>query len=239
MYAVVRTGGKQHKVAEGDIITVERLSGEVGSEVVLDQVLAVSDDGALNLDRKALGEIVVKATIVEQFKGDKVLVFKYKKRKGYARTKGHRQALTKLEIEAIEIPGRPKRAKAAAKPAAKEKPRKAAAKKPAAKAAGKKVPAKVTAPAKQAPAKRAPVKAVAKKPAAKAPAAKAATPKPAAEKKAPAKAAPKKAAPAKAAPAKKAAVPKAAAPKAAAEKKAPAKKAAAPKPKTTPKKKAE
>jgi large subunit ribosomal protein L21 len=239
VYAVVRTGGKQHKVAEGDIITVERLSGDVGSEVVLDQVLAVSDDGALNLDRKALGDIVVKATIVEQFKGDKVLVFKYKKRKGYARTKGHRQALTKLEIEAIEIPGRPKKAKAAAKPAVEEKPAKAAAKKPAAKAAAaKKAPAKAAAPAEEAPAKTeakaAPAKAATAK---KAPAAKAAAPKAAAEKKAPAKAAPKKtaekAAPAKAAPAKKAA-----APKAAAEKKAPAKKAA-PKPKTTPKKKAE
>jgi large subunit ribosomal protein L21 len=229
VYAVVRTGGKQHKVAEGDIITVERLSGEVGSEVVLDQVLAVSDDGALNLDRKSLGEVVVKATIVEQFKGDKVLVFKYKKRKGYARTKGHRQALTKLEIEAIEIPGRPKKAKAAAKPAAEAKPAKAAAKKPAAKKTPAKAEAKAAAPAKAAPAKAPAKKAAPAKPAAakKAPA-KAAAPKPAAEKKAPAKAAPKKAAPAK----------KAAAPKAAAEKKAPAKKAAT-KPKTTPKKKAE
>jgi len=240
VYAVVRTGGKQHKVAEGDIITVERLSGEVGSEVVLDQVLAVSDDGALNLDRKALGDIVVKATIVEQFKGDKVLVFKYKKRKGYARTKGHRQALTKLEIEAIEIPGRPKKAKAAAKPVAEEKPAKAAAKKPAKAAAAKKAPAKAAAPAEKAPAKAeakaaAPAKAAAAK---KAPAAKAAAPKAAADKNAPAKAAPKKAAE-KAAPAKAAPAKKAAAPKAAAAKKAPAKKAAAPRRKTTPKKKAE
>lgn len=216
MYAVIRTGGKQHRVAEGDVIVVESLPGEVGGEVVLDQVLAVADDGDLLVDRKALSGTVVKAVILEQLKGDKVVAFKFKKRKGYARTKGHRQHLTRLEIEAIDVPGRPKKAKAAkvtpkVAPAVKEKPAKAAAKKSAVKAAAKAADKH----AEEKTASKVPVKKAAGRPA---PERKAPGGKPtAAEKKAATakKPAEKKAAPAKAKPAteKKAPVAKTAAAK--------------------------
>lgn len=203
MYAVIRTGGKQHRVAQGDIITVEHLPGEVGATVVFDQVLAVSDDGQLTTEKDELAKASVRATILAQIRDDKVTVFKYKKRKGYARTKGHRQQLTRLEIEAIETSSAakpaPKKAaeakapaeKAAAKkaPAAKASAKKApAAKAPAKKAPEKKAPAKKAGPA-EAAAKPAPKKAAAKQPAAKKPAsggagAKKSTPKkPAAPKK--------------------------------------------------------
>lgn len=144
MQAVIRVGGKQHRVSEGDVIEVEHLPGDVGSTIVLDQVLAISDGGRLTTDRGELAKVTVKATIQDQFRGEKVVVFKYKKRKGYARTRGHRQQLTRLEIAGIEAP-RAAGAKAAPKAEGKGKAaatstKKAPAKKAHARAAKGAVP---------------------------------------------------------------------------------------------------
>ena len=93
MYAIVKTGGKQYKVAAGDILVTEKLQGEIGDKVEL-QAIAVVDG------TKVVADPVV-ATIVDQFKGDKVLVFKFKKRKNYKKLRGHRQLHTRLKIESI------------------------------------------------------------------------------------------------------------------------------------------
>ena len=100
MYAIVTTGGKQYKVAEGDIIDVEKLDAEPGATVKLD-VLMLSDGKKVTVDSAALADAKVEAKVLEQFKGDKQLVFKFEKRKRYHRTRGHRQNLTKIEVGAI------------------------------------------------------------------------------------------------------------------------------------------
>lgn len=97
MYAVVATGGKQYKVEEGDVLEVEKLEGDVGAAVKLPVVLLADGKTAVT-DAKKLAAASVDAEIVEQFKGDKVVIFKFKKRKGYKRTRGHRQNLTRLRI---------------------------------------------------------------------------------------------------------------------------------------------
>ncbi len=101
MYAVVRTGGKQYKVAVDDILRVESLSGEKGDEVTLDDVVMLSDDGGIKTG-KDLDAAQVKGTIVSQFRDKKILVFKKNRRKNYRRTSGHRQSLTELKITAIQ-----------------------------------------------------------------------------------------------------------------------------------------
>ncbi|RME63507.1 MAG: 50S ribosomal protein L21 [Alphaproteobacteria bacterium] len=169
MYAVVKTGGKQYKVAPEQLLTVERLPGEAGDRVELAQVLLVADDKGVRAGTPFLEGVAVAAEIVEQKRGEKIRVFKKIRRHNYRRTKGHRQELTVLRIEAIGAPG------AAAAKAKKTAPKKAPAKTespapdqaPAAKAAPKKAT-----PKKAAPKKAVPVKAAAKKPAAKKPAAK-------------------------------------------------------------------
>ncbi|MCL2655594.1 MAG: 50S ribosomal protein L21 [Coriobacteriia bacterium] len=97
MYAIVATGGKQYKVEEGDTIEVEKLEGEAGASVEL-PVVMIAGDKAVITDAKKLAKATVTAEIVDQFKGDKVVIFKFKKRKGYKRTRGHRQNLTRLRI---------------------------------------------------------------------------------------------------------------------------------------------
>jgi len=97
MYAIVATGGKQYKVAEGDVLEVEKLEGEVGATVELPVVLLAGDKAVVS-DAAKLAKASVSAEIVEQFKGDKVVIFKFKKRKGYKRTRGHRQNLTRLRV---------------------------------------------------------------------------------------------------------------------------------------------
>ncbi|MBW7945369.1 MAG: 50S ribosomal protein L21 [Sphingomonadaceae bacterium] len=155
MFAVVRTGGKQYRVAAEQKITVDRLKGEVGETVQLGDILAIGEGGEL----KDVAGQVVSAEIVAQPKGDKVIVFKKKRRHGYRRRNGHRQLLTVLKITAIgkAAAKAPKAAKVEAAPAAEaaepaEKPAKAAkapkaeaAEKPAAE---KKAPAKKAAKAK-------------------------------------------------------------------------------------------
>lgn len=101
MYAIIRTGGKQYQVAEGDRLRVEKLTGEVGDTVELDDVLMVADGEAVKIGQPAVEGAKVTAKIVEQGKGKKVIVFKKKRRQGYARKKGHRQLFTALEIQGI------------------------------------------------------------------------------------------------------------------------------------------
>jgi len=101
MYAIVSTGGKQYKVAKGDVIDVEKLDAQPGDKVELD-VLMLNDGATTIVDSAALEGKKVEAEVLDQFKGKKVIVFKFKKRKRYRRTKGHRQNLTKLKI--VELP---------------------------------------------------------------------------------------------------------------------------------------
>jgi len=101
MYAIVRTGGKQYQVAAGDTLRVEKLPGEVGDIVELDDVLLVADGEKVTVGQPIVDGACVRAKIVEQGKAKKVLVFKKKKRKGYQVKKGHRQYYTALSIEEI------------------------------------------------------------------------------------------------------------------------------------------
>jgi large subunit ribosomal protein L21 len=166
MFAVVRTGGKQYRVAPGDKIVVEKLAGETGDSIKLDDILLAGEGS----DLKSLSGLTVTAEIIAQAKSDKVTVFKKRRRHNYRRKAGHRQQLTILRITAI---GDQKAEKKVAKPAAEKAP-KAEAAPAAAPAKEAKAPAKASkkAPAKaEKPAAKAPTKA--EKPAAKAAPAKA------------------------------------------------------------------
>ena len=102
MYAIIQTGSKQYKVAVGDIIEVEKLGLEAGAEVTFDQVLAVAgDDGKLNIGTPMVDGAKVSAKVLDEFRAKKIVAFKMKRRKGYRRTIGHRQTLTRVEITAI------------------------------------------------------------------------------------------------------------------------------------------
>lgn len=103
MYAVIKTGGKQYKVSEGDIIKVEKLPVEEGQEVVLDEVLLINDEnGNVKVGKPVVEGAKVIAQVLEQGKGKKIYVMKYKRRKNYRRKKGHRQPFTKIKIQKIE-----------------------------------------------------------------------------------------------------------------------------------------
>jgi len=170
MYAVIKTGGKQYRVANGDVIAVEKLAGEPGSVISLAPVLMLNDDKSSTVGTPIVEGAAVSAAVLEQTRGDKIIVFKKKRRKGYRRTIGHRQDITVLRITDVtgKAKAAPKRAaKAAEKPAEEAKPAKEAEKPAAAKPAAKKA-----APKKPAAKKAAPKKPEAKKPAAKKPAAK-------------------------------------------------------------------
>ena len=99
MYAIIATGGKQYKVAEGDVIKVEKLDAEVDSTVTFDQVLAVGGD-SLKVGSDVASSSV-SATVLEQGRGKKVIVYKYKPKSGYHKKNGHRQAYTKVKIDKI------------------------------------------------------------------------------------------------------------------------------------------
>jgi large subunit ribosomal protein L21 len=103
MYAIVRTGGKQYQVAQGDQLRVEKINGEVGDTVELNDVLMVVQDESVEIGSPLLENAIVKATIVEQGRAKKVIVFKKKKRKGYRLRKGHRQSYTALSIKEISL----------------------------------------------------------------------------------------------------------------------------------------
>lgn len=102
MYAIIKTGGKQYRVQEGDNIFVEKLASDVDSEVVFDQVLAVINDGDVKVGSPVVEGAKVTAKVLEQGKEKKVLVFKYKAKSDYRRRQGHRQPYTKVVIEKIE-----------------------------------------------------------------------------------------------------------------------------------------
>ena len=102
MYAVIRTGGKQARVAPGDRVTVERLSGAVGDSVTLSDVLLVGDEGAPRVGTPLVAGAKVIGTITAQGRGPKITIFKMKRRKGYRRKTGHRQEYTELRIDRIE-----------------------------------------------------------------------------------------------------------------------------------------
>ncbi|MCP1101072.1 large subunit ribosomal protein L21 [Aequitasia blattaphilus] len=100
MYAIIATGGKQYKVEEGDVIKVEKLGVEAGEKVTFDQVLAVSNDD-LKVGSPVLAGASVEASVVENGKGKKVIVYKYKRKTGYHKKNGHRQQYTAVKIEKI------------------------------------------------------------------------------------------------------------------------------------------
>jgi large subunit ribosomal protein L21 len=102
VYAIIRAGGKQYRVEKGDVVRVERLEGKVGSSVTLDDVLLVSaGKGDVKVGSPKVEGASVTGTVVEQSRGAKVRVFKYKKRKHYRRTRGHRQHVTAVRIDAV------------------------------------------------------------------------------------------------------------------------------------------
>lgn len=170
MYAVIKTGGKQYKVAKDDVIAVEKLDAEDGAVVQLTEVLMVGNGSALTAGTPLVDGATVAARVVAQKRDKKIIVFKMKRRKDYRRTRGHRQHLTVLRITDI-LTGGKKLATAAAAAKAEEKPAAKAETKPAAKPAAEKPAAKAEAkPAAKAETKPA-AKPAAKKPAAKKPAA--------------------------------------------------------------------
>lgn len=100
-YAVIQTGGKQYRVSEGDVIEVEKLDVEAGADARFEQVLLVSDGASVSIGSPLVSGAAVTAEVVEQTKAPKVIAFKYKRRKGYHRTVGHRRQITRLKIKTI------------------------------------------------------------------------------------------------------------------------------------------
>jgi large subunit ribosomal protein L21 len=154
MYALVKTGGKQYRVAKDDTILVERIAADEGAEVILNDIVMLADGDKVTIGTPKVEGAAVSATVMRQTRGPKIIIFRRKRRKNHRRTQGHRQDLTLLKINDIAedakklTPAKPaaKTAskKAATKPAAKKAatekpaPKAAAAKKPAAKKAAKK-----------------------------------------------------------------------------------------------------
>ena len=113
MFAVLKTGGKQYKVAKNDIIEIERLPGEAGAQMVFDQILMVGDGAGATAGAPLIAGASVAGTLLEQAKGDKVIVFKKRRRHNYRRKRGHRQELSVVRIDEILTDG----ARPTAKPA--------------------------------------------------------------------------------------------------------------------------
>ena len=101
MYAVVKTGGKQYRVVAGDKLKVEQIPADVGAEVILDQVLMVGEGESVRLGQPILSGATVKATVVSHGRGEKIKIFKMRRRKHYQKHQGHRQGYTELKIDAI------------------------------------------------------------------------------------------------------------------------------------------
>ena len=164
MFAVIRTGGKQYRVAKNDVIFVEKLAGEAGDDIAFPEVLAFGDGETQNVGVPLVQGATVVATVLEQRKGDKVIIFKKKRRHNYRRKKGHRQQLTVVRITDILTGGQQPALKKAAdkpKPEPKAAPAEGATRK--AKAAKAKKPAAKKPAAKKAPAKKKPAAKSAKK----------------------------------------------------------------------------
>ena len=101
MYAVIKTGGKQYRVASGEKIKVEQIAADVGQEIVIDQVLAVSDGSAIKVGTPLVSGATVTVTVLSHGKHDKVRIFKMRRRKHYQKRQGHRQNFTEIEISAV------------------------------------------------------------------------------------------------------------------------------------------
>ena len=101
MYAVVKTGGKQYRVVAGDKLKVEQIPADVGAEVILDQVLMIGEGESVRLGQPTVAGATVKATVVSHGRGDKIKIFKMRRRKHYQKHQGHRQGFTELKIDAI------------------------------------------------------------------------------------------------------------------------------------------
>ncbi len=150
MYAIIEAGGKQYRVSEGDLIDVERRSGEVGQAVDFQEVLLVGDQETIHVGKPVLAGARVVGTIADQGKEAKIIVFKFKRRKKYRKKQGHRQLFTRVRIDQIELDGQKGR-----KPKA-DKTQKAVTKEKEMTEAVAKVPAKTV---KRKAAKKAPAKA--------------------------------------------------------------------------------
>jgi len=101
MYAVIKTGGKQYRVTQGETLKIETVAGDVGSEIVLDKVLMVADGDKLNVGKPLVNGATVQATIVSHGRGDKIKIFKMRRRKHYQKHQGHRQNYTEIRIDGI------------------------------------------------------------------------------------------------------------------------------------------
>ncbi len=134
MYAIIESCGRQYKVAEGDVIFFEKLDAEEGKKVTFDNVVLVSDDKKVEVGTPYVKGVKVEGKVVSHGKGKKVLVYKYKAKKNYRRTQGHRQPYTKVEITKIKTASE----KTESKPEATEKEAKATSAKPATKTTTKK-----------------------------------------------------------------------------------------------------
>lgn len=156
MYAVIKTGGKQHKVQAGDVIEVEYMDVDPGSAVEFEPILVI-DDGKPHVG-KSLAKAKVLATLVGEKKSDKIKVVKYRPKSGYKRTQGHRQLKTVLEIQEVALSSDRVERKSDAKPAEKAPAKKAPAKKASAKKSSAKKPAAKKSSAKKPAAKKAPAK---------------------------------------------------------------------------------
>ena len=134
MYAIIESCGRQYKVAEGDVVFFEKLDVEEGKKVTFDNVVLVSDDKKVEVGTPYVKSVKVEGKVVSHGKGKKVLVYKYKAKKNYRRTQGHRQPYTKVEIKKIKTASE----KAESKPEVAEKEAKATSTKPTTKATTKK-----------------------------------------------------------------------------------------------------
>jgi large subunit ribosomal protein L21 len=101
MYAVIKTGGKQYRVSAGDRLKIEKLDAEIGSEITFDQVLMIGDGADIKMGAPLLHGAAVKATVLNQARGDKIRVFKMRRRKHYRKSQGHRQYFTEVQIADI------------------------------------------------------------------------------------------------------------------------------------------
>jgi large subunit ribosomal protein L21 len=145
MYAVILTGGKQYRVREGDLLSVEKLGVENGHKVDFSQVLLIEDGEGVQLGTPVLENALVRAEVIETYKDEKVLVFKKKRRKQFRRTRGHRQQLTRVRVEGIF----PDKSTAPAVEAPRVKPQPAVQEKAPAAKPEIKAPAKVAEPPKK------------------------------------------------------------------------------------------
>ena len=102
MYAIIKTGGKQYRVADGDVISIEKLEATADETVTFDEVLTVVNDGDVKVGTPLVNGAKVTGTVLEQGKAKKILVFKYKAKSNYRRRQGHRQPFTKVRIESIQ-----------------------------------------------------------------------------------------------------------------------------------------